>query len=133
MEANLHPVQTIYLRLTDADVNVVSVSEKLQEQLDSQEAVVLVDSKGKEIHESPGTQGLYNSLYTNMYFLSGRMCALYTCMHTSIVLVPLNILMKLVVINDEKIISNPHNKIMILASSSYNTHYIFIVNYKYVQ
>ena len=66
MEANLHPVQTTYLRLTDADANVVSVSEKLQEQLDSLEAVVLVDSKGKEIHESPGTQGLYNSLYTNM-------------------------------------------------------------------
>ncbi|KAI0235178.1 hypothetical protein LSAT2_014352 [Lamellibrachia satsuma] len=59
VEANLHPVQTIYLRLTDADANVVSVSEKLQEQLDSQEAVVLVDSKGMEIHESPGTQGSY--------------------------------------------------------------------------
>ncbi|KAI0228922.1 hypothetical protein LSAT2_020705 [Lamellibrachia satsuma] len=57
VEANLHPVQTIYLRLTDADANVVSVSEKLQEQLDSQEAVVLVDSKSMEIHESPGTQG----------------------------------------------------------------------------
>ena len=80
MEANLHPVQTIYLRLTDADVNVVSVSEKLQEQLDSQEAVVLVDSKGMEIHESPGTQGLYNSLYTNMYFLYG-MCTVYMHAH----------------------------------------------------
>ena len=133
MEANLHPVQTIYLRLTGADANVVSVSEKLQEQLDSLEVMFLVDSKGMEIHESPGTQGLYYSLYTNMYFLSVGLCALYTCMDTSVVLVPLNIIMKLVIINDEKIISNLQNMVMILASNSYNTHYIFIVNYKYVQ
>ena len=49
-------------------------------------------------------------------------------MHTSIVLVPLNILMKLVVINAEAIISNPQNRVMILASNSYKIHYIFIVS-----
>ena len=48
-------------------------------------------------------------------------------MHTSIVLVPLNILMKLVVINAEEIISYPQNRDMILASNSFNMHYIFKV------
>ena len=94
----------------------MSVSEKLQEQLDSQEAVVLVDSKGKEIHESPGTQGLHNSLYTNMCFL--YVCIVYMHAH-------FNCTCSVEYINE--VGSNPQNMVMILAPNSYTIHYIFIV------
>lgn len=58
----MHHVQTLYLRLTDAECNVASVSEMVQQQLDSQETVIMVDAKGMEIVESPGTHGLYHAL-----------------------------------------------------------------------
>ena len=53
------PLQTLYLRLTEVGCNVNVIGDKLQEQLDSREALVVVDSKGMEIHDSPGTQGLH--------------------------------------------------------------------------
>ena len=53
------PLQTLYLRLTEVECNVNVIGDKLQEQLDSREALVVVDSKGMEIHDSPGTQGLH--------------------------------------------------------------------------
>ena len=42
-----------------------------------------------------------------MYLLYADLCALFTWMRTSIVLVPLNISMKFIVISAQKIISNP--------------------------
>ena len=35
----------------------------MQEQLDCEENIVIVDSKGQEIHDSPGTQGRHYSLH----------------------------------------------------------------------
>ena len=49
--------QTLYLKLSDSDFNVPSVSLKCQEQLDSEEAMVMTDSKGQELLDSSGTQG----------------------------------------------------------------------------
>ena len=58
----MHHVQTLYLQLTDADCNVASVSEMVQQQLHCQETVIMVDAKGMEIVESPRTRGLYHAL-----------------------------------------------------------------------
>ena len=62
MNTNLHQNQTIYVWLTYAETNPASVSKKLQEQFDSQEQKILVDSKGMEIHNVLITQGLDNSI-----------------------------------------------------------------------
>lgn len=56
--STLTPVQVVHLRLNEAETNVAIVAQKLQENLDSDETLVIVDSKGQEIHDSPGTQGL---------------------------------------------------------------------------
>lgn len=58
MGSTLLPVQTVYLKLSEADANVTSVSSKVQEVLDSEEAFVIMDSKGQEIHDSSETQGI---------------------------------------------------------------------------
>jgi len=55
--AHLHPIQTIYLRLTDAECNIPVVTEKLQQQLESKENIIICDSKGVEISDSAGTTG----------------------------------------------------------------------------
>lgn len=49
--------QTLYLRLSDNDFTVPAVSLKCQEQLDSEEAIVLTDTKGQELLDASGTQG----------------------------------------------------------------------------
>ncbi|KAH3746838.1 hypothetical protein DPMN_181255 [Dreissena polymorpha] len=49
MEADgltLHPVLVVYLRLTDADANVTSVTKRIQEQ-DSVEPIVVCDCNCK--------------------------------------------------------------------------------------
>ena len=50
-------LQTIYLRLTDGDANVATVSHRTQEQLDIEEPVIIMDTRGQEIIDGPGTQG----------------------------------------------------------------------------
>jgi mannose/fructose-specific phosphotransferase system component IIA len=57
VDAGLSAVQTIYLKLSESEANVTSVSQKVQEHLDSEEDIVLTDCKGQEIHDSQGTQG----------------------------------------------------------------------------
>ena len=65
-------VQSIYLKLSEADANVPSVCQKLQEQLDTEDDIILTDSKGHELHDSNGTQG--NVTYSNVIY--------HTCTHT---------------------------------------------------
>ena len=55
--ANMHPIQTFYLRLTEAECSIPVVTEKLHEQLESKENIIICDSKGVEIMESAGTTG----------------------------------------------------------------------------
>jgi len=55
--ANLHPIQTFYLRLTETECSIPVVTEKLQEQMDSEDTIIICDSKGVEIMESAGTTG----------------------------------------------------------------------------
>ena len=55
--STLSPLQTIYLRLMDADANVATVSDRVQEELDSEEPIVMLDSRGMEIMDGAGTQG----------------------------------------------------------------------------
>lgn len=50
-------LQTVYLRLLDADANVPTIAMRTQEQLDSEESIVLIDARGQEIVDSAGTQG----------------------------------------------------------------------------
>jgi len=57
--ANFNILQTVYLRLSEADANVQTVTQRTQEQLDSEEPVVIVDARGQEIVESRGTQGKF--------------------------------------------------------------------------
>ena len=62
VDESLVPMQTLYLRLTEVECDVNFTGEKLQGQLDSRETLVVVDSKGMEIHDTPGTQGLDTSI-----------------------------------------------------------------------
>ena len=57
VDASISIVQTIYLKLTESDANVLSVAQKVQELLDTNEEIILTDSKGFEIHDGHGTQG----------------------------------------------------------------------------
>jgi len=59
---NLHPIQTFYLRLTEAECSIPVVTEKVQEQMDSEETIIICDSKGVEIMESAGTTGNFRSV-----------------------------------------------------------------------
>jgi len=75
--STFNTLQTIYMRLTDADANVSAVSQKAQEQLDSEEPVVIMDARGQEVVDGPGTQGKSNSdvrfcsnLTTHVLFLT---------------------------------------------------------------
>jgi hypothetical protein len=52
----LLPVQTIYIKLIESEANIVTVSQGIQEILDSEETFVLTDCTGQEIHDSSGTQ-----------------------------------------------------------------------------
>jgi len=54
---SFNTIQTVYLRLTDAGANVSTIALRTQEQLDSREALIIIDARGQEITESPGTQG----------------------------------------------------------------------------
>jgi hypothetical protein len=58
MGETLVVVQTLYLRLLDSELSVPQVSLKCQEQLDSEEMMVLTDVKGQELLDSSGTQGM---------------------------------------------------------------------------
>ena len=55
VDEGLVPLQTLYLRVTEVECNVNFIGEKL----DSREALVVVDSKGMEIHESPEGSGFW--------------------------------------------------------------------------
>lgn len=55
--SSFNTLQTVYLRLCDADANVPTISHRTQEQLDSEEPVILIDARGQEITDSVGTQG----------------------------------------------------------------------------
>jgi hypothetical protein len=50
-------LQTIYLRIGEGDCNVGTIALKSQEQLDSEESIILMDARGQEIVDCPGTQG----------------------------------------------------------------------------
>lgn len=63
--SGFNTIQTVYLRLTDAESNVHTVTQKTQEQLDSEENVVIIDARGQEISDCPGTQG-YKRAYKNI-------------------------------------------------------------------
>jgi hypothetical protein len=58
MGETLVVVQTLHLRLLDSELSVPQVSLKCQEQLDSEEMMVLTDVKGQEPLDSSGTQGM---------------------------------------------------------------------------
>ena len=49
--------QTIYLKLTEAEANITSITEKAQEELDMYDNIVVFDSKGIEYIDSPGSRG----------------------------------------------------------------------------
>ena len=71
MEAHgrtLVPIQTVYLRLSEQEANVSSISDKVQEQLDSHQPIIIVDSKGQEIQDSPGTQGWFSYTENKDFF-----------------------------------------------------------------
>ena len=55
--STLSPLQTIYLRLMDADANVATVSDRVQEELDSEEPIVMLDSRGMEPVHKVGREG----------------------------------------------------------------------------
>jgi len=55
----LHQLQTFYLRLTETECSIPVVTEKLQEQMDSEDTIIICDSKGVEIMESAGTTGKF--------------------------------------------------------------------------
>jgi len=57
VDASLMPIQTLYLKLSDSDANVPAVSQKVQEQLDTEDTIIITDSKGQELADSSGTQG----------------------------------------------------------------------------
>ena len=61
VDASLVTVQTIYLKLSEADANVPTVTQKNQEQIDTSDEIVLTDCKGQEIHDSQGTQSKYTT------------------------------------------------------------------------
>jgi len=83
--------QTVYLKLFENDYNVPAVSLKCQEQLDSEEAMVITDSKGQELLDTSGTQGghlLNLKKYSNYTILVPRwgerltyfdQCRYFTC------------------------------------------------------
>ncbi|KAH3835695.1 hypothetical protein DPMN_109054 [Dreissena polymorpha] len=58
----MHHVQTVYLRLTNADASVSSVTDRIQEHLDSVEPIVVCDCKGIKITDCAGTSGKRCSL-----------------------------------------------------------------------
>jgi hypothetical protein len=55
--ASFTTVQTIYLRIAEADCYVGTIAQKTQEQLDSEESIIRMDARGQEIVDCPGTQG----------------------------------------------------------------------------
>ena len=57
------PIQSVFLRVTETEANVTSISQKVQEQLDSEDTIILTDSKGSELPDAPGTQGIINFVY----------------------------------------------------------------------
>ena len=69
VDESLVPMQTLYLRLTEVECDVNFTGEKRQGQLDSRETLVVVDSKGMEIHDTPGTQCIDDcvEVHVNMY------------------------------------------------------------------
>lgn len=46
----------MYVRIPEMEANVMTISQRCQEQLDCEEAIVLMDSKGQEIMDGPATQ-----------------------------------------------------------------------------
>jgi len=50
-------LQTIYLRLAEWDANVAIVRQRTQQQLYMEESVIIIDTRGQEIIDGPGTQG----------------------------------------------------------------------------
>lgn len=57
VDASLATLQSIYLKLGEHEANVATVTQKVQEQIDNDD-IVITDSKGQEIMDTQGTQGL---------------------------------------------------------------------------
>lgn len=57
VDSSLVTLQTIYLKVGEHEANVATVTQKIQEQIDSDD-IVITDSKGQEIIDTQGTQGL---------------------------------------------------------------------------
>ena len=55
VETTLVVTQTVYLKLSENDDSVPDVSLKCQEQLDSEETMVVTDNKGQELLDTSET------------------------------------------------------------------------------
>jgi hypothetical protein len=53
---SVNNLMVIYDKFLHNDANVSTVSHRTQEQLDSQETIVITDARGQEIADGPGTQ-----------------------------------------------------------------------------
>ena len=57
--ANLHPTRTIYLRLTE-------VTDNVREQLESEESIIICDSKGVEVTDMREQQVIFRSVLSKI-------------------------------------------------------------------